>query len=121
MDIEYKWSITGLDKLDVMKVGEANEELKDVVTSVRFVYTGTIDTGDNKGLQAHFSGVCPLNVPDTKNFVAYSDLKESDLLDEIKKLHPGTHMNSTIEKALEQKINPVVAVDVLPWNEETTE
>ncbi len=121
MDIKYKWSITSLDKLDVMRVGEENEELKDVVTSVKFIYTGTIDTGDNKGLQANFNGFCPLNVPDVENFVAYSDLKESDLLDEIKKLHPITHMNATIEKALEQEINPVVAVDVLPWSEESTE
>jgi hypothetical protein len=126
MDIIYKWSITSLDKLDVMQIenkndGEEASVFENVVTCVKFIYTGTIDSGENKGLESYFNGVCPLPIPVAENFIAYSDLKESDLIEEVKKLHSTSHMNQIIEKSLKAKINPVVAVDVLPWNQETTE
>ena len=112
MAIKYEWKITALKKAPSL------DGLSDVVTHVNFVYTGSKGSGNNKKV-GEFNGACPVGAPDSENFIALADLKESDVIAWAQANHPVEHMQDVIAKAIsEQETPPNVAVDSLPWAEE---
>ena len=112
MAIKYEWKITALKKAPSL------DGLSDVITHVNFVYTGSKGSGTNKKV-AEFNGACPVGSPDSENFIALADLKESDVIEWAKANHPVEHMNEVIEKSISEQETPTnVEVESLPWGEE---
>ncbi len=105
MAITYTWKITAMKKAPSM------DGLSDVITGLNFDYTG------KKGeLEGTFHGACPVGSPDSENFTALADLKETDVIEWAKANHPVDHMNEVIEKQIADQETPKnVEVDALPW------
>ena len=107
MAIKYEWKITALKKAPSL------DGLSDVITHINFEYTGT---DEDSSESATFYGACPAGSPDKDNFIAFADLKESDVLAWAQANHPADHMQEIIEKDISEKLTPKnVEVDALPW------
>ena len=109
MNISYEWKITALKKAPSL------DELSDVITHVRFDYTGTdADSGESYT----FSGACPILPPDPNVFTPLTEVLESDVILWAQANHPTDHMNYIIEKNISDKITPKneeVSVDEVSW------
>jgi len=109
MNISYEWKITALKKAPSL------DELSDVITHVRFDYTGTdADSGESYT----FSGACPILPPDPNVFTPLTEVLESDVILWAQANHPTDHMNYIIEKNISDKITPKneeVSVDEVYW------
>jgi len=109
MNISYEWKITALKK------AQSLDELSDVITHVRFDYTGTdADSGESYT----FSGACPILPPDPNVFTPLTEVLESDVILWAQANHPTDHMNYIIEKNISDKITPKneeVSVDEVSW------
>jgi hypothetical protein len=93
MNITYEWKITA------MKKAPSLDGLSDVITHIRFDYTGTdADSGESHT----FSGACPVGAPSFDAFTALADLTEAD-------------MNEVIEKAISDKVTPKNVDAEMPW------
>jgi len=104
MEITYAWKITALKKAPSLN------GLSDVITHIRFDYTGT----DAESGESHtFHGACPVGAPNPDNFSAITTLTEADVIEWAKANHPTAHMNEVIEKEISRKLVPV--------NEDVTE
>jgi GTP cyclohydrolase FolE2 len=115
MAISYSWKITALKKAPSL------DGLSDVITHVNFVYTGSKGSGNNK-IEAEFNGACPIGSPDSENFIALADLKESDVIAWAQANHPVEHMQEVIGKSISDQETPTnVEVESLPWVEEEEE
>ena len=104
MAITYTWKITALKKAPTM------DGLSDVITGVNFEYKGVQEGAS--ALEGVFNGACPVGPPDSENFVALADLKESDVIAWAQANHPVEHMQEVIAKA--------IADQEVPKNEEVT-
>jgi len=114
MNITYDWKITA------MKKAPALDGLSDVITHIRFDYTGTdADSGESHT----FSGACPVGTPDAENFTELATLTEADVISWAQANHPTDHMNEVIKKAISQKVTPTNVDADMPWapEEETPE
>jgi len=79
MNITYDWKITAMKKAPVL------EGLSDVITHIRFDYTGTdADSGETHV----FPGACPIGLPDAENFTELASLTEADVIEWVKANHP---------------------------------
>ena len=97
MNITYSWKITALKKAPSL------DGLSNVITHVRFDYTGTdADSGESHT----FHGACPIGAPDADNFSEITTLTEEQVIEWAKANHPTDHMNEVIEKAISDKITP---------------
>ena len=97
MNITYNWKITALKKAPSL------DGLSNVITNVRFDYTGTdADSGESHT----FHGACPVGAPDPENFSDITTLTEAQVIEWAKANHPTVHMNEVIEKAIADKITP---------------
>lgn len=97
MNITYTWKITGLKKAPSL------DGLNDVVTGIRFDYTGTdADSGESHT----FNGAVPVGAPNSENFTPISSLTEAEVIEWAKANHPTDHMNQMIEKGVLAKITP---------------
>jgi hypothetical protein len=97
MNISYEWKITALKKAPSL------DGLSDVITHVRFDYTGTdADSGESYT----FSGACPILPPDPDVFTPIAEVLESDVILWAEANHPTDHMNYVIEKNISDKITP---------------
>jgi hypothetical protein len=105
MAITYTWSITSL------KTAPALEGLSDVVTGIRFNYTGT----DENGNTHTFNGAVPVGAPDSENFKALAELTEAEVIAWAQANHPTDHMNSVIERAIAKQVAPTDVEVSLPW------
>lgn len=104
MNITYDWKITALKKAPSL------DGLSNVITHIRFDYTGT----DSESGESHtFHGACPVGSPDPENFSEITALTEEQVIEWAKAHHPTEHMNYVIEKAISDKL--------VPKNEEVTE
>ena len=104
MNITYDWTITALKKAPTL------DGLSNVVTHIRFDYTGT----DSVSGESHtFSGACPVPAPDAETFSAIETLTEATVIEWAQANHPVDHMNEVIEKGISGKVTPV--------NEDVTE
>ena len=104
MSITYDWSITALKKAPSL------DGLSDVVTNIRFNYTGT---DSESGESFTFAGACPVPAPDSETFTALADLTEAEVITWAQANHPTDHMNEVVEKGISAKVTPV--------NEDVTE
>lgn len=123
MNITYDWRITALKKAPTL------DGLSNVITHIRFDYTGT----DSESGESHtFSGACPVGAPSAENFSAIETLTEATIIEWAQANHPTDHMNEVILKSIKGKVTPtqedVTELDWLqteetpaPENEETTE
>lgn len=107
MNITYTWSITGLKKAPSL------DGLTDVVTGIRFNYTGV----DSDSGESHtFPGAVPVGAPDSGSFTPFDSLTEADIISWAQANHPTDHMNERIEAAISKKITPTDVDADLPWS-----
>jgi len=123
MNITYDWKITALKKAPAL------DGLSNVITHIRFDYTGT----DSESGEFHtFSGACPVGAPSAENFSAIETLTEATIIEWAQANHPTDHMDEVILKGIKGKVTPtqedVTELDWLhteetpaPETEETTE
>lgn len=123
MNITYDWKITALKKAPAL------DGLSNVITHIRFDYTGT----DSESGESHtFSGACPVGAPSAENFSAIETLTEATIIEWAQANHPTNHMDEVILKGIKGKVTPtqedVTELDWLqveettaPETEETTE
>lgn len=104
MNITYSWKITALKKAPSL------DGLSNVITHIRFDYTGT---DEDSGESHTFHGACPVGSPDPDNFSDIATLTEEQVIEWAKANHPTHHMNEVIENAISDKI--------VPKNEDVTE
>ena len=97
MNITYNWKITELKKAPSLN------GLSNVITGIRFDYTGT---DEDSGESHTFHGACPIGAPDPADFLEITALTELQVITWAKANHPTDHMNEVIEKAILEKINP---------------
>lgn len=104
MNITYDWKITALKKAPTL------DGLSNVITHIKFNYTGT----DEASGESHtFHGACPVGPPSADNFASIETLTEDVVIEWAKANHPVDHMNTVIEKGIKAK--------VVPTNEDVTE
>lgn len=97
MNITYDWKITALKKAPSL------DGLSNVITHIRFDYTGTdADSGESHT----FHGACPVGAPNPDAFSEITTLTEADVIEWAKANHPTDHMNEVIEKAISDKVTP---------------
>ena len=102
--ITYDWKITALKKAPTL------DGLSNVITHIKFDYTGT----DAESGESHtFNGACPVGPPSADNFASIETLTEAMVIEWAKANHPVNHMNEVIEKGIKAK--------VVPTNEDVTE
>jgi hypothetical protein len=113
MAITYTWAITGVTK------AQSDFGYEDVITHIRFDYTGTSDEVDSDGnpYTGVFSGAVPTLPPpeEAELFTSFSDLTEEDVIGWAQQLHPVEHMNAMIEKQIEEKKKSLESLDTFPW------
>ena len=104
MEITYAWKITALKKAPSLN------GLSDVITHIRFDYTGT----DAVSGESHtFHGACPVGAPSADNFTPLTSITEENVIEWAKANHPTAHMNEVIEREISKKL--------VPTNEDVTE
>jgi len=102
--ITYNWKITALKKAPTL------DGLSNVITHIKFDYTGT----DAESGESHtFNGACPVGAPSAENFASIETLTEDMVIEWAKANHPVDHMNEVIKKGIKAK--------VIPTNEDVTE
>ena len=107
MNITYDWKITALKKAPTL------DGLSNVVTHIKFDYTGT-DSGS--GESHTFSGACPVGAPSEENFSAIETLTEATIIEWAQANHPTDHMNEVILKGIKEKVTPMQEdVTELEW------
>lgn len=115
MELTYDWKITALKKAPSL------DGLSNVITHIRFDYTGT----DSVSGESHtFHGACPVAAPkEGGNFTPITSLTEHDIIGWAKANHPTDHMNEVIEKNISDKLQPknedVVELDWLSVTDTT--
>ena len=104
MEITYEWKITALKKAPSLN------GLSDVITHIRFDYTGT----DVESGKSHtFHGACPVGAPNADNFTPITEITEANVIEWAKANHPTDHMNEVIKRE--------IGKEIVPMNEEVTE
>ena len=106
MNITYDWKITALKKAPSL------DGLSNVITHIRFDYTGTdADSGESHT----FHGACPVGLPNADSFTEITSLTEADVIAWAQANHPTDHMNEVIEKAISDKVTPKNVDAEMPW------
>jgi hypothetical protein len=111
MEITYNWKITELTKVP------SKDGLTDVVTHIKFIYTGTSDQTDENGefKKATFKGSVPALPPNSEDFKPLNSLTEADVIEWVKVIHPTDHMQSEIVGELTEANEQVLDLENLPW------
>ena len=110
MSIEYTWKVTGIKT-------KTEGTREDAVVQTYWTKTGTDDNG-NTGT---FSGATPfttMDMTEEQEFIPFNQLTEEIVLDWIKNVVINdyeTHVNNSISKQIEEKINPPVDAR-FPWD-----
>lgn len=87
--------------------------LTDVVTRVRYDYTGV---EEETGLSAVFMGATPVPPPASgSEFVPLQDLTEAEVVAWLEAVVEPSHMQSVIIKNIDNQINPKFEPTPLPW------
>ena len=107
MNITYNWKITALKKAPEL------DGLSNVITHIRFDYTGT---DSDSGESYTFSGACPIEAPNAENFTEITSLTEEQVIGWAQANHPTDHMDEIIGSALRKKIRPTLEdVTEISW------
>ncbi len=107
MTVTYSYKINELQTAPLL------DGLSDVVTIVRFTYTG-IDS--DTGYSGSFQGAIPMPTPDSGSFTPLNELTEDQVIEWVATTHPLGHMQEQIIKQISRKITPVYESVPLPWN-----
>ena len=107
MEITYAWKITALKKAPSLN------GLSDVITHIRFDYTGT----DAESGESHtFHGACPVGAPSADSFTPITEITEENVIAWAQANHPTVHMNEVIAREISKKITPTSEeVTELEW------
>lgn len=111
MATTYSWKINALDTYPT------KDSLADVVYSVHYSYIATSDQkdSDDNPYSTDFIGVVQIGDPDSKNFTAFADLKESTVIGWIESVLNVTTMKSSIDSKLADIITPSTVTKEVPW------
>tara|TARA_R100001510_G_C7639982_1_gene197688 strand:- start:1213 stop:1548 length:336 start_codon:yes stop_codon:yes gene_type:complete len=111
MATTYSWKINALDTYPT------KDSLADVVYNVHYSYIATSDQKDSNGnpYSTDFIGAVQIGDPDSKNFTAFADLKESTVIGWIESVLDVTTMKSSIDTALADIITPPTVTKKVPW------
>ena len=101
MNIEYTWKITALKKAPNLN------GLKDVITNIRFDYTGT---DAESGEFFTFLGAVPIGEPSPDNFKEIDKLTQEEGIEWEKAKHPVEHMNEIISQERVNKVTTITAM-----------
>ena len=106
-------AIDYLYKIDKLEMAPSLDDLSDVITRVRFTYTG-IDADTN--YSGSFVGVIPMPSPSSESFTPLSELTEAEVIEWVKISHPINHMQEQIQKQIDRQITPKYESVSLPWD-----
>ena len=111
MATTYSWKINALDTYPT------KDSLADVVYGVHYSYIATSDQKDSNDnpYSTDFIGVVQIGDPDSKNFTAFADLKESTVIEWIESVLDVAAMKSSIDTALADVITPPTVTKKVPW------
>jgi hypothetical protein len=107
MVLEYSYKIKELE------MAPSLDGLSEVITLVRFVYTG-VDT--DTGFSGSFLGSIPMPAPNSSSFTPLSELTEAEVVEWVKVAHPVEHMQEQVKKKINTQITPKNESVVLPWD-----
>lgn len=115
MTLTYEYKVTGLK---VRNETIANTSVENAVVQTYWTLTGT----DENGNVGTFSGATPFTADPTDSsgpFIPFDQLTEQDVISWISNVvetNPGykEHINSQIQKQIDEKISPITE-PVLPW------
>jgi hypothetical protein len=107
MAVDYSYTIKELE------MAPSLNGLSDVVTRVRFTYTG-VDA--DTGYTGSFLGATPVPLPNTGSFIPLSELTEGEVIDWVKIEHPLEHMQEQVLKQINAQMTPQHESVSLPWN-----
>lgn len=107
MAINYSYKIREIE------MAPSLDELSDVVTRVRFTYTG-VDA--ESGYSGSFMGATPVPAPSTGSFTPLNELTEAEVIEWVKISHPVAHMQEQIQNEINLQITPKYEPVPLPWN-----
>ena len=106
MNITYTW------KIQELKMAPSLDGLTDVITNVRFKYTGT---DYDSGFSAEFTGAIPIGQPESGSFIPLADLTESEVIGWVQSIYNLDHPNEVILKRINEQIQPTNQEVHLPW------
>jgi hypothetical protein len=107
MVLEYSYKIKALE------MAPSLDGLSEVITLVRFVYTG-VDT--DTGFSGSFQGATPMPAPNSGSFTPLSELTEAEVIEWVKVTHPIEHMQEQVIKKINTQITPKYEPVPLPWD-----
>jgi len=107
MVLEYSYKIKALE------MAPSLDGLPEVITLVRFVYTG-VDT--DTGFSGSFQGSIPMPAPNSGSFTPLSELTEAEVIEWVKVTHPIEHMQEQVIKKINTQIIPKYEPVPLPWD-----
>ncbi len=107
MSVTYSYKITELEKAPSL------DNLSDVITRVRFIYTG-VDA--DTGYSGSFIGATPMPAPSSGSFTPLNELTEAEVIEWVKVTHPTHHMQEQIQKQIDRQITPKYESVALPWD-----
>lgn len=103
--------ITYTFKVNKIEIAPILGDLENVVTRVRYDYTGV----DENGNDGFFAGVTPMPAPDADNYKALSALTEADVVSWLEATADKPHMQEHITKQITNKLTPKYVDTPLPW------
>lgn len=110
MTVKYEWKINNIKT-------KKNEKNEDIVSEIYWSKTGK----DASGVVGFFEGVVqaetvPVLEGETPKFIPYAKLKETDVLNWVKKVVVSyeAHVDNTIQKQIDEQ-NKVLVDTPLPW------
>ncbi len=107
MAINYSYKIKELE------MAPALDGLSEVITLVRFTYTG-VDA--DTGFSGSFQGSVPMPAPNSGSFTPLGELTEAEVIEWVKVTHPVEHMQEQIGKKINAQITPKYEPVALPWD-----
>ena len=107
MNITYTYAITAMEMAPTL------DGLADVVTIVKFNYTGLDADSEFEGV---FNGSIPVGAPDPENYVPLAELSEADVISWVEAVYPSwDHPNEVIAKQINNLIAPKTDNAPMPW------
>lgn len=107
MAVDYSYKIRELERAPSL------DGLTDVITRVRFTYTG-VDA--DTGYSGSFQGTIPMPAPASESFTPLNELTEAEVIEWVKISHPINHMQEQIQKQIDRQITPKYEPVALPWD-----
>jgi hypothetical protein len=105
MAIIYTFDPTELD------IAPSLDGLTDVVTRVRYNYTGV---EQDSGVSSLFVGATPVPAP-SAGFTPFEDLTEDEVISWLEIFADTTHMQQQIEKQINLILHPMYVPTTPPW------